>query len=106
MTPPNPVSLVNLTGKDLELEPLLESVCRTILDRLEAYEDAPVPETLTAEYRSRLWRGQGFHLWKDAATGQNYEAEIADVAVNGILTLRDRQNQDHAYAFKEVSAVL
>lgn len=103
---PNPVSLTNLTGRMYELEPLLDAVCTAILDRMEVYEASPDPEKLTAEYCSRLWRGEGFHLWTDAATGKNFEAEIADVAVNGMLTLRDRQNKQHVYAFKEVAAVL
>ncbi|MDE5595067.1 MAG: biotin--[acetyl-CoA-carboxylase] ligase [Muribaculaceae bacterium] len=103
---PKPVSLANLTDCSFQLEPLLDSVCRAILERMETYEAAPVPELLSKEYRSRLWRGTGFHLWKDAATGEDFEAEIADVAVNGLLTLCDRQNKQHVYAFKEVSAVL
>lgn len=103
---PNPVSLANLTDCTFQLEPLLDSVCSAILERMETYEAAPAPELLTKEYRSRLWRGTGFHLWTDAATGEDFEAEIADVADNGLLTLRDRQNKQHVYAFKEVVAVL
>lgn len=103
---PNPVSLIGLTGKEFNLETLLSAVCSSILNRLAAYEAAPTPDRLVAEYRSRLWRGEGFHLWTDAETGLDFEAEIADVAVNGLLTLRDRQNKQHVYAFKEVVAVL
>lgn len=103
---PNPVSLIGLTGKEFNLETLLSAVCSSIFDRFEAYEADPTPESLVAEYRSRLWRGEGFHFWTDAATGLDFEAEIADVAVNGLLTLSDRQNKQHVYAFKEVAAVL
>lgn len=103
---PNPVSLICLTGHVYPLEPLLADVCRSIVERLGAYETNRDAEALSAEYRSRLWRGEGFHLWTDTASGEDFEAEIADVAVNGLLTLRDRQNKQHVYAFKEVAAVL
>ncbi len=103
---PNPVSLTNLTGRSFELDRLLSDVCRAIVERFDAYESAPDPERLTADYSALLWRATGFHRWLDAATGTEYDARIDRVAPDGMLTLVDRQNQQHVYAFKEVAAVL
>lgn len=103
---PNPVSLINLTGRCYDLECMLMTVCDTLLRALEDYESSPDPLALTAAYRSRLWRGEGFHRWHDVGRDEIFEAEIADVAPSGILTLRDRCESCRSYAFKEVSAVL
>lgn len=103
---PNPVSLINLTGRSYDLESLLVSVCDAILIALDTYESSPDPVVLTAAYRSRLWRGEGFHYWHDVGRDEIFEAEIADVAASGILTLKDREGACRSYAFKEVSAVL
>lgn len=103
---PNPISLSSITGRDYDLASLLEDVCDTVITRFDSYEAAPDPDTLVHEYRTRLWRGTGFHLWHDTASDKDFHAEIADVASTGILTLRDRTGQLHPYAFKEVSAVL
>lgn len=103
---PNPVSLVNIIGRETPLEQLLVSVCDRILTRLQRYEDNRDPEALVAEYRLRLWRGRGFYNWHDAIAGEDIYAEIADVATNGILTLRQTQGECRSYAFKEVAAIL
>ena len=103
---PNPVSLVNLTGRTFALDTLLRDVCRCILSRLAAYESAPDPGALVAEYRSRLWRGTGFHRWIDVASGDVFEARIDNVAPTGLLTLCDSDDNRRTYAFKEVAAVL
>lgn len=103
---PNPVSMVNLTGRQFDLDTLLRDVCRTILDRFDVYEDASDRAALLQEYCSLLWRYGGYHKWHDVADGRTYEAEIADIAFTGHLTLRDRSGQEKTYAFKEVSAIL
>lgn len=103
---PNPESLVNITGHEFGLDSLLTQVCDTILTLFDGYEDSPDPAALVARYRSMLWRGSGFYRWLDTATAIVFEAEIADVAADGILTLRERSGALRRYAFKEVSAVL
>ena len=98
---PNPVSLAAITGRDYDLVLLLDDVCRAIITRFDSYEAAPDPGALVHEYRTRLWRGTGFHLWHDVASDRDLHAEIADVAPTGLLTLRDRTGHLHSYAFKE-----
>lgn len=103
---PNPVSLFNLTGRVYRLDELLRDIQRTIIGRFDKYETSPDAEALTDEYVSRLWRGNGFYKWRDAASDRIFEAEIAGVASDGILTLTDRNGCPHSYAFKEVAAEL
>ncbi len=103
---PNPVSLAMLTGRTFDLTKLLSDVCRTILARMSHYESDPCAAGLVHEYRGRLWRGSGFYVWHDAASDSDFEAEIADVATDGMLTLRCPSGQLRRYAFKEVAAVL
>ncbi len=103
---PNPISLANITGCAYDLETLLEKVCGTILALFDGYEDDPEPADLVARYKANLWRGNGFYQWLDAATATNFEAEILDVATDGMLTLRERSGCLRTYAFKEVSAVI
>lgn len=103
---PNPVSLANVTGREFDLDSLLTQVCDTVLSLFDSYEDQPDPAALVGRYRSMLWRGSGFHRWLDTATATVFEAEISDVAADGILTLRKCDGAVRRYAFKEVSAVL
>lgn len=103
---PNPVSLSSISGRTYSLEPLLDDICRIILTRFDEYEIAPDPSALVEEYRSRLWRGKGHYLWRDEATGRDFMAEIANVAPDGILSLRDTSGNLRNYAFKEVHPVM
>ena len=104
---PNPVSLLNITGREHELEPLLSKLVEAMTDRLASYErDGMDAEGLKARYRARLWRGTGIHPFRDTSTGERFEASIEDVASDGTLTLRDTTNSLRHYLFKEVEFLL
>lgn len=105
---PNPVSLAQLTGQDFNLDEALEAVASAILDDLAAYEASPQPAALAAAYRRCLWRADGRpHPFTDAATGRRFDASIADVAVDGVITLRPADGSpDRRYFFKEVAFIL
>lgn len=103
---PNPASLINLTGLTFDLPKLLSDVCRAIIDRVDNYEADPDADKLLSEYRSLLWRGNGFYLWHDVVDDKTYEGEITDVALTGHLTITDRNSHAKTYAFKEISPVL
>lgn len=100
---PNPVSLKQLTLREFPLEPLLATLCSRIINDLEAYENNPDPEALSARYHNRLWRREGKHRWLDCITGEVLEAGIASVALSGHLTLTT--TPPRTYAFKEISAL-
>lgn len=97
---PNPVSLRQLTGHTYDIEDMARRLCANILTLL----DTPADE-LHSRYRSLLWRGEGFHAWRDAG-GRCFDACVAEVAATGHLTLEERDGSRETFAFKEVSPVM
>ena len=73
-----------------------EDVLKRIIWHFTNIEDNILPV-----YKSLLYRKTGYHGYRDDKGF--FEAEIADVAPNGMLTLRDRQGKTRQYAFKEVA---
>lgn len=98
---PNPVSLQMLTGRTYDVGALARDMCTRILGLLDA--DAA---ELHGRYLSLLWRRSGYHRWRDCLRGEEIEAAIADVAPDGLFTLRLRGGQERSYRFKEVAAIL
>ena len=97
---PNPVSLTQITGKHFELSPLLHRICEAFALRLQKLEQGDYDE-LQEEYQAALYRRHGFHLYSDAH--ETFEAEFINVAPDGTLTLRDKEQRLRNYKFKEVS---
>ena len=71
-------------------------------------------ESLHAEFLSRLYRRNGLHTYRNVsdrtadhlAAGEEFCAEIADVAPDGILTLARPDGSRPRFAFKEVEFVI
>lgn len=103
---PNPVSVAMLTGVEHELDSTMTAIAERIVDDFDRYEIAPDPEALKERYMSQLWRRDGYHTYRDAATGEEFEARIADVDLAGPITLQRADGASATYAFKEVAAVL
>lgn len=100
---PNPCSLRQILGHTIDREALLRDFAETFqtyYDRLAAGD----ARALHSEYLSRLYRREGFFPYADAAG--RFEAEVVDVAPDGILTLRDADGKERKYAFKEVQFIL
>ena len=87
---PNPVSLRQILGHDVEREVLLHK----ILYRFSISEDDGL------RYRSLLYRRTGYYPYRDAEG--DFEAEIQGVEDDGHLLLKDRTGRERRYAFKEV----
>lgn len=100
---PNPVSLRQILGRDTDRREILESVLRLFMVNLETLEHGEAA-SLHLRYCRSLYRREGFHPFRDA--GGEFEARIADVSPQGILTLCRADGTAHAYAFKEVAFVL
>ena len=88
---PNPVSLRQILGHDVEREEVL----RKIVEGLKIDEDDG------PRYRSLLYRRTGFHPYRDA--DGDFEAELVDVEDDGHMLLKDRVGRKRRYAFKEVT---
>ena len=96
---PNPVSLVQLLGHEVALEPLLQA----FLQKLEPMLQMD-PETLGKAYRNRLYRRGAEHEYHD---GKGlFRAKLLNVLDDGRLVLLDTEGTARIYAFKEVQFVI
>ena len=103
---PNPVSLLNITGQEHDLESLLKRVCSRIEQLVNTLDDAPSREQLHRQYMAALYRNDGRqHLWEDAA-GHRFMASVAGIAPDGTLTLHHEDGTRHDYLFKEVKHII
>ena len=94
---PNPVSLRQLLGREIDREALLH-------DFLETLETVSSSETTYSAYRNKLFR-----LGKQAVFSDEkgrFEGTIQDVETDGRLLIKDLAGQARRYAFKEVQFVI
>ncbi len=100
---PNPVSLKQITGLDIDRELLLQKILNRIfsvyLTLIHNGDDA-----LRDSYMSDLYRRDGFYRYKD--TDAEFLARIADIRPDGQIILETADNQMKDYYFKEVEFLL
>ena len=94
---PNPVSLRQLLGREIDREALLH-------DFLETLETVSSSETTYSAYRNKLFRLGKQAVFSDE-TGR-FEGTIQDVETDGRLLIKDLAGQERRYAFKEVQFVI
>ena len=94
---PNPVSMYQLTGQELDRDELLKAF-------IENLDQEWQNKTNGSEYRELLYRKGKDGLY-EAKTGR-FVARLADVLPDGRLLLVDEEGKEHAYAFKEVSFII
>ncbi len=94
---PNPVSLRQLLGREIDREALLH-------DFLETLETVSSSETTYSAYRNKLFRMGKQAVFSDE-TGR-FEGTIQDVETDGRLLIKDLAGQERRYAFKEVQFVI
>ena len=103
---PNPVSLINITGREHDLEALLKQVCSSIEQMVESLGDDTARQDLHRRYMAALYRNDGAkHPFEDAS-GHRFMATIAGIAPDGTLTLRHEDGICHDYLFKEVKHII
>lgn len=98
---PNPMSIKNITGRQYNLDELMEHVAATIAKAIGTYRREGDAATLLAQYRGRMWRGTGEWPFREPA-GEVFRSSVASVGLDGTLTLANGRS----YAFKEVAFVL
>ena len=103
---PNPVSLINITGQEHDLEALLKRVCSRIEELVNALGDEQARQQLHQQYMRVLYRNDGhMHPYEDA-TGHRFMASVAAIAPDGTLTLRHEDGSTSDYLFKEVKHII
>lgn len=100
---PNPVSLRQILGHDVDRETLLQDILRRFSENLAALENGDYGQ-IAARYMSALYRIHGFHPYRDQ--DGTFDAAIVEVEDDGHLILRDRDDRMRSYAFKELSFLL
>lgn len=103
---PNPVSLYQIIGKEINREEIFGKIIHAILSGYKALENAQheTSEALHRLYMEFLYRKNGFHPYRDKEG--DFLAEIYDIGRDGCLYLKDTQNVVRKYAFKEIVYVL
>ena len=103
---PNPVSLINITGREHDLMPLLKQVCSRIEQTVAALNDDNARADLHRRYMAALYRNDGaMHPYEDAA-GNRFMASVAGIAPDGTLTLCHSDGTRHDYLFKQVRHII
>lgn len=100
---PNPISLQQILGHEVDKDKLLNEIVEVIYHYLALLESNQFAE-ISTRYHAALYRHTGFHKYKDAEGP--FEAAIIEVEDDGHLILHDRQGSIRSYAFKEVEFVL
>ena len=100
---PNPVSLLQITGKEYNIFEIL----RNIMVRIQSYYIAlqrNETEHISTHYENGLFRKEGFHKYKDK--DGIFSAKIICVESDGKLILEDERQKRREYIFKEVEYLL
>ena len=94
---PNPVSMYQLVGHEIDRTALLDAF-------LKALDETMVSETVATDYRSRLYRRDGFYAYRDGYG--DFQAKLLNVLDDGRLVLLDTEGNPRSYAFKEVQYII
>ena len=103
---PNPVSLINITGREHDLDALLRQVCSRIEQLVDGLGDDNARRDLHQCYMQALYRNDGeLHPFEDAAANR-FMASVAGIDPDGTLTLRHEDGTTRDYLFKEVRHII
>ena len=97
---PNPVSLLQITGRRQNRKLLLTKICQNIQ---KLYTELSVTK-IRAEYAEALYRKEGFYAYR--ANDETFQAKIISVHPDGQLELETEAGERKEFYFKEVSFVL
>ena len=100
---PNPVSLIQITGKTYDREVVLSRFLR-IFFRYYFLLLQEREEEIRAAYMAALYRGDGYYPYADG--NGRFEARIHAIEPTGHLILQLRSGEQRRYAFKEVTTVI
>ena len=101
--PPNPVSLKMIIGRETDSRQVLHGIVMQFIRYYEALEQGG-EDDIQKEYQSRLFRREGFHIYRDALG--TFKARIDGIEPDGRLLLRDSDGYLRCYGFKEVKYLL
>ena len=97
---PNPVSLLQITGKRQNRKQLLNQICRNIMNMYNDFDK----DKIQTNYACSLYRKEGFHAYQ--ADNVQFQAKISNVQPDGQLFLERENGKSEGYYFKEVQFIL
>ncbi len=100
---PNPVSLYQIMGHEIDRTRLLNDIVRRFDDFLKDSQNGDYGG-IADTYESCLYRLRGFHPYRDQKG--EFEAAVVEVEDDGRLILRDRSGMIREYMFKEVEYII
>lgn len=100
---PNPVSLAQILGHDIDRELLFKQIVAAFEKYYRMLENGQY-DAISALYHEALYRRQGFYMYEDG--DGRFEGAIVEVGDDGLLVLRDRDGRFREYEFREVKFVL
>lgn len=103
---PNPVSLSQIIGKDIDRKEIFGKIIHAILSGYKSLETnfTETSKALIHLYKKYLYRKKGFYPYKDK--DGIFMAKIHGIGEDGCLYLKDDRNIIRKYAFKEVTYIL
>ena len=103
---PNPISLCQIVGREVDREELLQQVLSEIrklyLQLLGGGEQVVIE--LSDLYFQHLYRKEGYYRYKDAQG--EFMAKLVKVGLDGRLFLEDKERLLRSYLFKEVQYII
>ncbi len=100
---PNPISLRQILGKEVDRAAILRNFLKFTTEGLKVLGEGK-SEEITHDYHAALYRLKGMHIFRDVQGV--FKARLEKVADDGTLLLRDNQDKLRRYAFKEVAFVI
>lgn len=100
--PTHPISMRMITGKDYDLQPLMEQIAERLLIKVKQLQSDP--EAIEREYLNRLFR---YRIWADYQVNDKVmRLFMTGIAPFGRLQLVDEQQQLHQYEIKQIKFVV
>ena len=95
---PNPISLKNITGREFDLDALLNDIVDRFIGYMKLSADKrPEVDQL---YRNRLYRREGYHKFRDS--NGTFEARIEGIRPDGCLMLQTSASEHRVYEVTQV----
>ena len=101
---PNPVSMTQLLGKELDAESVLQCFLKHLQENYQLLREG-VKMKLHDLYNALLYRLQEYHTYA-LPSGERFSAKILGTAPNGALRLEDTEGKTKDYLFKEIEFVI
>ena len=100
---PNPVSMAQLLGRELDAEKVLQCFLKHLQGNYEAL--CEMQNLLHERYNALLYRKNEYHTYA-LPSGEKFQAKILGTAPNGALRLEDTEGKTKDYLFKEIEFVI